>query len=238
MDFLDRVCPTLAENLALEDALLLEAEGGNAEECLRLWEWPHPAVVLGAGGRLAADVNEAACLADGVPVLRRASGGGTVLLGKGCLLYSLLLAYARAPALSEIRSSYAYIFEHLRAALEDAVPGIEVAGTSDLAVAGLKFSGNAQQRKRRYLLHHGTMLYGFDVELVGRYLRQPARQPEYRHHRAHAAFLMNLPLPAEEIQRRLCAAWQADTPRTTWPEEEMRQLAADKYNNPAWTRRR
>src|SRR5262249_26463773 len=107
MQFLDLTLPTPAENLALDEALLLHAEAAGGGEVLRLWEWPSPAVVLGAGCQLAEDVDEAACLADGVPILRRASGGGTVLLGRGCLVYSLVLAYERSPALREIPSSNA-----------------------------------------------------------------------------------------------------------------------------------
>ena len=60
-------------------------------EVLRFWELPTLAVVLGSGGSVAIDVNVAACDADGVPILRRASGGGTVLLGPGCLCFSLVL---------------------------------------------------------------------------------------------------------------------------------------------------
>src|SRR5205823_1074606 len=96
MHFLDLTLPTLADNLALDEALLLEAEAGRAGEVLRLWEYPRPAVVLGAGCRIAEEVDVAACRADDVPIARRASGGGTVLLGSGCLCFSLVLAYARA----------------------------------------------------------------------------------------------------------------------------------------------
>src|SRR5690349_19969206 len=80
MHFLDLTLPILAENLALDEALLLEGEDGRGGEVLRPWEWPRRAVVLGAGCWFAADVYEASCLHDGVPLLRRASGGGTVLL--------------------------------------------------------------------------------------------------------------------------------------------------------------
>src|SRR5262249_21065633 len=149
-------------------------------EVLRLWEWPTPAVILGAGGRLAEDADEAACRADGVPILRRSSGGGTVLLTSGCLCFSLVLRFDRHPALAEIPTSYVYILDRTLEALAGLLPGAERAGTSDLAAGGRKFSGNAQQRKRMHLLHHGTLLYGFDLSLVGRYLRLPARQPDYR----------------------------------------------------------
>jgi lipoate-protein ligase A len=238
ISWLDLTLPTLAENLALDEALLLEAEEGRAGELLRLWEWPHPAVVLGAACRLAEDVDEAACLRDGVPILRRSSGGGTVLLGPGCLLFSLVLAYDRHPALTEILSSYRYILEQVGASLTNVLPDVAVAGTSDLACGGRKLSGNAQQRKRTHLLHHGTLLYGFNAARVARYLRQPARQPNYRQQRGHEAFLMNVPLARMEIERRLRQAWLADEPLATWPQERVRVLTATKYARPEWVRRR
>src|SRR6185437_14246053 len=58
VDFLDLTLPTAEENLALDEALLLEAEAGRRGETLRLWEHPHPAVVLGAGCRLLDDVDD------------------------------------------------------------------------------------------------------------------------------------------------------------------------------------
>src|SRR5437762_4792073 len=132
MDFLDLTLPTLAENLALDEALLLEAEDGRGGEVLRVWEWPTPAVVLGAAGVVADDVDAAACAADGVPLARRSSGGGTVLLGPGCLLYSLVLRYDRSAELRAIGSSYRWILGRMIEALSPLQPGIAMAGSSDL----------------------------------------------------------------------------------------------------------
>ena len=238
MRFLDLTLPTLPENLALDEALLLEAEAGHGGEILRVWEWPSPAVVLGSGCRLAEDVEEGACAADEVPILRRSSGGGTVLLGAGCLLYSVILNYSRDPALGEIRSSYRFILGRIGRALEEGIGPVEQAGISDLTFEGRKFSGTAQQRKRSYMLHHGTLLYGFDLTLLPRYLRQPARQPEYRAGRTHLAFVRNLPLAATELKRRLRTLWNAIDEMTGWPVEETRQLAAEKYGSAEWIRRR
>jgi lipoate-protein ligase A len=238
MHFLDLTLPTAAENLALDEALLLEAEAGRGGEVLRLWEWSHPAVVLGAGCVLADDVDENACGADGVPILRRASGGGTVLLGPGCLCYSLVLAYEPGPALREIAPSYAYILERIRASFGGLLPAIERAGTSDLMADGWKFSGNAQQRKRNYLLHHGTLLYDFDLPRIGRYLKMPGRQPEYRERRQHEAFVRNLPAGADELKRRLRDGWEAAEGRTDWPRDVVRRLAEEKYTRAEWILRR
>jgi lipoate-protein ligase A len=238
MHFLDLTLPSLTENLALDEALLLEAETGTGGEILRLWEWPAPAVVLGAGCRLADDVDEAACVTDAVLIARRASGGGTVLLGAGCLNYTLVLNYDRSPALREIPFSYAYVLGRIRGALAGIVPGIERAGTSDLVASGRKFSGNAQQRKRGHLLHHGTLLYAFDLAWVERYLRLPGRRPDYRQDRSHAEFLMNLPIEAAGLKQRLRVAWQADPGAVAWPRVLVGQLNRDKYRSAEWTRRR
>jgi lipoate-protein ligase A len=238
MRFLDLTLPTAAENLALDEALLLEAEAGRCEELLRFWECSRYAVVLGAGGVLADDVEESACVAVDVPILRRASGGGTVLLGPGCLCYSLILSFERGPAVREIASSYEYILTRIGEALADLMPGMTHEGTSDLSGGGQKVSGNAQQRKRNHLLHHGTLLYRFDLSAVGRYLKMPVRQPDYRAQRDHVAFLKNLTASAEDLMRRIRIAWDADTQYREWPQSEVQRLVEEKYTQDGWTRRR
>jgi len=236
MFFLDLTLPTLADNLALDEALLLDAEAGGPA-VLRVWSWSQTAVVLGAGSKLALDVDENACQADNVPMLRRSSGGGTVLLGPGCLIFTLILPYKRHPALHEVNSSYRHILVELAAALGEVAPGIVQAGTSDLACAGRKFSGNSQQRKRSHFLHHGTLLYAFDLAKIARYLKQPARQPEYRRDRGHGEFLMNLPADAKELTRRLRECCRAVDTLTKWPEIKVRELV-ERYSSEEWIRRR
>lgn len=238
MEVLDLTLSSASENVALDEALLLAAESGAGGECLRFWECPAPAVVLGSGGRLAEDVDEAVCAADGVPILRRSSGGGTVLLCRGCLLYTLVLSYERDPNLGDIRHSYRYILGNIAATLGHGIAPIEQAGISDLVHAGRKFSGTAQQRKRSFLLHHGTLLYDMDLSLISRYLREPPRQPEYRNGRPHTDFVGNLPLASEEIKSRLCRLWNADEPSLTLRMADVDRLVLEKYNTAQWTRRR
>lgn len=238
MDFLPLTLPTLPENLALDEALLLEAEAGERGPVLRVWSWPSRAVVLGAGGVIGDDVEWATCQADGVPLARRSSGGGTVLLGPKCLLFSLVLPLEGGDDLTRIRESYRVILGRLARALSPLQPGIEWAGSSDLVVQGKKFSGNAQQRKRRFLLHHGTLLHGFDRRAVGRYLKLPPRRPEYRGERSHADFLTDLPDQPETIVALLRAEWGADKLRADWPADLVARLVADKFSREDWIYRR
>ena len=237
MRFLDLTLPAPAENLALDEALLVAAEEGAGGEALRLWELPTYAVVVGSGGSVSIDVNRSACATDGVPVLRRASGGGTVLLGPGCLCFTLVLDYNRAPGLNEIPASNRYILARMVNALAPAVSA-RVEGTSDLATGGVKFSGNAQQRKRRFFLHHGTLLCGFDLARVSKYLNAPERQPDYRRDRPHAEFIANLPVSVEEAKRLLVVEWQPDSDYALVPMAKVRELVEEKYSRDEWTHRR
>jgi lipoate-protein ligase A len=154
------------------------------------------------------------------------------------LLFSLVLAYERSPALREIRPSYGYILGRIRDELADLVPGLQLAGVSDLAWQGRKCSGNAQQRKRDHLLHHGTLLHGFDAQRIERYLHMPGRQPDYRGGREHAAFLTNVPIDRPELVQRLREAWKAGSRLTSWPAQRVVQLVEEKYAQTEWIRRR
>lgn len=238
MHLLDLSLPDPADNLALDEALLLAAEDGTAGEALRLWESPAYAVVVGSGGSVRIDVDEGACAADGVPVLRRASGGGTVVLGPGCLCFTVVLRYDRAPGLDSIAGSARYVLEWVTRALRAVVPDAAVSGVSDLTAGGRKFSGSAQQRKRTHFLHHGTLLCGFDLERVSRYLHPPERQPEYRGSRPHGEFVTNLPLDVAAARRRLLAEFRPSGEYIPIPLERVRELADAKYRSGEWTRRR
>jgi|SRR5579883_907739 len=237
MQLLDLTLPSPVENLALDEALLIAAEEGTGSEVLRFWELSTYAAVVGSGGSVAIDVNLAACEADGVPVLRRSSGGGTVLLGPGCLCFSLVLHYERAQGLNEIPASNRYILARITKALTPVVASMRE-GTSDLAVNGVKFSGNAQQRKRTHFLHHGTLLCGFDLARVSKYLNPPERQPDYRRNRPHAEFIANLPIGVDEAKRLLSAEWQPVGDYAPLPLMKMQELVAEKYARDEWNRRR
>jgi lipoate-protein ligase A len=195
--------PTIARDhhdLAGDWALFDAVESGAADHLYRCWHNPAPIVVAGRFRPLADDVNVEACGADQVPIVRRSSGGGTVVLGDGCLNYAVALSLVSRPPLHDVAMSFAVILGAIVEAL--GVPGLAIAGT-DLSLGGRKVSGNAQQRGRRALLHHGTLLFAFDPALASRYLKEPPRQPAYRRSRPHADFLGNLPLAGPELRVRL-----------------------------------
>ncbi len=238
MLILDLTLDSPAENLALDEALLLAAEeDAGPSGVLRLWEPRQAFVVLGSSSRYESEANIPACRADGVPVLRRPSGGAAILAGPGCLMYALVLSYERHPDLQAVDLAHEYVLDRLATAIGKHVPGVHKAGTSDLAFGDRKFSGNSMRCKRRALLYHGTLLYRFPVEQIHRYLGIPPRQPDYRRKRQHGDFVANLPLDRETLAAAVREAFDADEPLTDWPRKRMRQLAADRYNDRGWNER-
>ena len=78
-----------------------------------------------------------------------------------------------------------------------------VARSTDLALRDRKFAGHAQRRVRGGLLHHGVLLYDFDVDLIDCLLAEPPRAPAWRRGRSHREFLTNAPLTRSALVRSL-----------------------------------
>jgi lipoate---protein ligase len=177
MSRFDLSLPTPAENLAFDEALLERAEQGASDgEFLRLWESTQPMVVVGRSSRVAKEVNEQYCRHEGIPILRRSSGGAAIVTGPGCLMYALVPSFAVRPELKDITRAHAFILKQLTTSLGPLLSHagtIACAGTSDLALrdessatTARKFSGNSLRVKRTHLLYHGTLLYAFDLGLI------------------------------------------------------------------------
>lgn len=237
MKFFDHTFATPAENLACDEALLdwREENSQSGEEVLRFWESPETFAVVGYANKIELEVNVPACEAKTIPVFRRCSGGGTVLQGRGCLSYALVLRIGSNPHLASISGANKFIMERNREAIHLAAghaPSIR--GHTDLAFGGRKFSGNSQRRHKHCLLFHGTFLLDFDIPLVGETLKFPSRQPDYRHRRSHADFIMNLDLSSAAVKTAMQKVWKADLPLENPPLERISRLAREKYAKVEW----
>ena len=80
----------IEKELAADRALLeVAASGGRAG--WRTWQLDSYAVVAGRGSDIEADIDTGFCAGTGIPVVRRFSGGGTVLVGPGTLQWAIAL---------------------------------------------------------------------------------------------------------------------------------------------------
>lgn len=237
---LDLTLPTVGENLAVDEALLVAADTRDGGAVLRFWEQPDAAVVLGASRRIALDARVDRCAEDGVPIARRSSGGGSVLIGPGALNVTLVLPIAADPALATVDGAQHAVMERLAAGIRMGGPRVEVRGSGDLTLGGRKFAGSAQRRLRNWILVHASILYDLPIHRVDRYLRLPARQPAYRRGRSHEDFLMNLRISRTLLCDLLRAAWcPSSLPPATSdvPQDLLENLLAEKFANRSWIER-
>jgi lipoate---protein ligase len=229
---------TPAESLAADEALLDQCEAGAAGETLLFWEPRETFVVVGYANKTATEVNLATCEARGVPVLRRSSGGGTVVQMAGGLNYSLILQITADGPTRNITTTNEFVMEKNRAAIESAIgnqqSAITVRGHTDLCNGDLKFAGNSQRRRKNFLLFHGTLLLNCDLALIGELLQMPSLEPDYRAHRSHKDFVTNLNLPAEKVKAALAQAWNAHEELKNPPLGKIPQLVREKYSTPEW----
>jgi lipoate-protein ligase A len=223
MQFRDISFPKPEDNIAFDQALLQMAEKHEAGEYLRFWESPKVFIVLGLSGKPEVDVDLGSAQKEGVPVLKRFSGGGTVVQGPGCLNYTLVLSKQRVPELNDLHQSYTWISNKVIEALGKAGVEAYFRPLSDLATgkAEKKFSGNAQARRKHYILHHGTILYNFDLALISRYLKMPLDVPEYRKGRVHTDFVTNVSLDPQVFKKHLAQIFQVSALQAPTEQELM-----------------
>jgi lipoate-protein ligase A len=236
MKYLDVTFPTPQQNLACDETLILFCEDSSYDdEILRFWQPADYFVVLGHSGKVHSEIELASCQANRIPILRRCSGGGTVLQGPGCLNYSLILRIDHRDSLRSIPQTNSFVLGALKQALEPLIgPGVEIQGHTDLAFGMRKFSGNAQYRKRRFVLFHGTFLLYFDISVIGKFLPVPPKQPAYRQNRTHENFLTNVNLPPDNIKEALKQSWSAAEEFKNIPVETIERLTRERYSRDEW----
>lgn len=178
-----------ATGIEADFAMLERGEAATA-----VWSCRTTAVVLGASRDRAAEVHEDECLRRGAAVLRRASGGGTVVIGPGTLQYTFVLPHRpdeEPPTITTVQRACNAI---VQAALARAGAPVEIASDpcGDLVAEGRKVGGLALRRRRRATMLHGTLLVDADLGLVSCLLRHPQREPAWRRGRPHREFLANI----------------------------------------------
>ncbi|MBN1807606.1 MAG: hypothetical protein JW909_00960 [Planctomycetes bacterium] len=206
-----RVNPEAA--LCREMRLCRHVVPARGKPVLVFWRSARPAVVMGRGRSMFRDVHVEAARCDGVAIICRPSGGGTVFLPGGSSSGLVTCVSVIVPAAgSDLKASP--IRKFFRTALAPLLEGLgrlgvdaSFAGISDIAVGGRKIAGSAQARKRSAVMVHASVLIETPWKSIERYIRQPDDAPDYRRGRSHGDFLTDLctetGMSAEEADREL-----------------------------------
>ena len=236
MLLLDLTLNNAFANVALDEALLDEAESGvRIEPVLRLWCPESPMVVMGRSSRYLQEVNVEFCSTHQIPIIRRCSGGATILSAPGCLMYAVVLSYDQYPQIRMLDIAHQFVMQQIQQAIQNCGIETQMQGTCDLTINDRKVSGNALRCKRDWLVYHGTLIcQDMDLELISKCLGAPNRQPEYRQQRSHADFLTCLPISVDQLKESLIRQWSADKPMASWPEAQTNELVTEKYSRDQW----
>jgi lipoate---protein ligase len=158
-------------NMALDEVLLYRVAEGRRNPLLWLWDWSERAIVIGSYQSVANEIDRDAAAAEGFAFARRISGGGAMVVEPGrTITYSLVVPESFVADLSFVQSFACLDQWCVRALRAIGVP-VVYKPINDIAAPDGKLAGAAQCRRKGTVLHHTTMAYAFDNELMMRIMR-------------------------------------------------------------------
>lgn len=170
---------TGAENMALDEALLLARRAGRLPPVLRFYSWTGPTLSIGRFQRLRENFDLALCGERGVPIVRRPTGGRAILHHPGEVTYGVIASKGSFPfsqgdggilaVYSQIHGALVAGLRRLglRASIREQSPrwpetgaGIgcfEQAYRHEVFAVGRKVVASAQRRQDDLFLQQGTI---------------------------------------------------------------------------------
>jgi lipoate-protein ligase A len=229
--------------MALDEVLLQCLVGGQRRPTVRFWEWEDRALVLGSNQVLANEVDVEAAAELGFQLARRMSGGGTMIVEpRRTISYSLYAPQSLVAGMTLVES-FAFFDRWAVECLRGLGVPAGYRPINDIVSPRGKIGGAAQARRRGSVLHHTTIAFDIDPDLVPRLIRIGRDRVSPRGVRSAEktvsplSWFLDLAIDAvvEELIRCFLADNQATLGHLT--EEELtaaRDLATDKYASPQW----
>ena len=174
----------ILEQLQLEEALLRTTD---QNFCLINYNSP-PAIVMGISQISDEVIDLQAHAACPIPIIKRYSGGGTVVIEPTTVLVTLILNHEVIPTLpfpkdvlKWTEDLYKPAFQALPFALKE----------NDYVIGHLKCGGNAQYFAKSRIVHHTSFVWDY-TDTHMKLLKMPPKMPSYREGRTHQDFLYRL----------------------------------------------
>lgn len=147
-------------NLALEEYLFENSE----EDVFMLWQNDNT-IVIGRYQNTIEEISLDYVRDNKINIVRRLSGGGAVYHDMGNINFTYITSGEYEVF------SFEHFTKHIRDVLSEYGVESSFSGRNDLNIGGRKFSGNAQYMKNGKVLHHGTLLYDSNLEVLTRALQ-------------------------------------------------------------------
>ena len=208
------------------------------DEIFFLWQ-NRPVVVAGAYQNICREVHIPTLRKLGIPEVRRMSGGGTVYHDLGNVNYTYMMQQDGPPD-----------YDRCLTPVIDALNAIGVPArknrTCDIAIGGQKISGSAQRAAGGRVLHHGTLLFQSNLDMLDKItVRHKNDCFQSRGTASAICAVTNIrdhlasPMTLREFQERLLDQMvPPGSPRLTLTAEqeaEVCRLRDEKYHSWEWT---
>jgi lipoate---protein ligase len=172
---------SILKQLQIEEALL---RADKRNWCI-LNQNASDAIVMGISGKIEQHIDQTLLKKQPIPIIRRFSGGGTVIVDENTLFATFIcqadvleIPCCPKKIMNWTGQLYQPLFGDLPFALRE----------NDYAIGWHKVGGNAQYLSKNRWLHHSSFLWDFDPAKM-HYLLMPPKTPAYREQRTHSDFL-------------------------------------------------
>ncbi|MEW6338840.1 MAG: lipoate--protein ligase family protein [Acidobacteriota bacterium] len=251
-----------AWNMAADEALAESVDRGASPSTLRVYRWRPPCLSLGfAQPHGAADA--AFCVANGVDVVRRPTGGRAVLHHLETT-YAVVAPLGRGPFSFDLQATYAALCAGLVAGLRrlgveaelsggpsgamirptEAIPCFVGPASGEVVAGGRKLVGSAMRRIGDTVLQHGALLEDWDGRLQSGCLGLPDDE-SLRPAVITLRDLLGAVPPYESVARALAAGFEetfvarlSEGALSDCERERARELERGRYAHERWTVRR
>lgn len=164
--------------MALDEAILSMAIKKNVPSTLRFYKWNPSTASIGRNQSLRNEIDITFAKEKGFNVVRRITGGGAVFHDETReLTYSIVCPIKTLEVLGakKVIDQFEIITQGIIFGLTNygLQPEKDVIHCPAILLNGKKFSGNAQVRRKGYILQHGTILLDIDPELMYSVLKAP-----------------------------------------------------------------
>ena len=152
-------------NMGIDESVMYHVSENIVPPTLRFYRWDKYAASIGAHQSAYQELDIGYCKENDIEIFRRISGGGAVLKDpKGELNYSISIPTSHFLIPKDIKETHKVLCEGIVRGLKFLGFDAQFVPINDIIINGKKVSGNAQARKYKAILHHGTILLQVDVK--------------------------------------------------------------------------
>lgn len=176
----------IKEKYDLPDFSIVESE---KDFDIKIWQPENTYIVLGRSDRAEDAVNFDYSATEPIFVVKRPSGGHTVVVSPKTLVISAIFRDSQIKSKGIFRKMNAHIISVLQTL---GVKNLHEKGISDISIGNKKILGSSIYKNPKYTFYHAVLNHSEDVDLIQNLLKYPKNEPDYRKGRSHKEFVTSI----------------------------------------------